>query len=316
MRTEKLPRSGSHRQYSRVFLDGGGTIIRVENDDVAENQCFVSFAEHFSAKGLNVPEILEVSEDWKSYTQTDLGEISLYDKLAAGRQSHYSAEDVECLEKTMRLLPKVQVVGARGLDWEKCLPPKQFDERSVMYDLNYFKYLFLRVHNVNFDEDALQDDMENLTRDLLKCSRKYEGFMYRDFQARNVMWYKDEPYLIDFQGGRRGPLHYDVASFVMQASAHYPEDLKARLVGVYLDELQKYVKVDEAEFRSQLKLFYLFRTLQVLGAYGLRGKVEGKKYFLDSIPAALENLKKLSDDGVLEAYPELKGLTQNPQKSC
>ena len=316
MRTESLPNSGSNRHYSRVFLDDGRTLIKVESDDVAENRTFVYLARHFASKGLPVPEIFEMDEDGKTYTQSDLGTVSLYDRLAEGRKSHYSEEDARLLEKTMRLLPHVQVEGARDLDWQKCLSPQCFDERSVLYDLNYFKYLFLKVSDVKFDENALQDDMEKMTHDLLDCAKKYEGFLYRDFQARNVMLVDGNPYLIDFQGGRRGPLHYDVASFVMQASSHYPEDLKSRLVDAYLDELQKITDVDVAEFKSQLQLFYLFRTFQVLGAYGLRGKVEGKPYFLNSIPAALQNLQYLSSQGALDRYPELlriqESLTHNP----
>jgi hypothetical protein len=196
----------------------------------------------------------------------------------------------------MAALPKIQVEGARGLDWSVCYPQPSFDARMVDFDLNYFKYDFLKLSGLEFNEVRLQDDFDRLRKDLL--SEYSDTFMYRDFNARNVMLVDGEPWFIDFQGGRRGPVYYDVASFLWQARARYPESLREELLQTYLEALRAYGPVDETHFRSRLRLFILFRMLQVLGCYGYRGLWEGKKPFIDSIPPALEivrNLLPLSD---------------------
>ena len=111
-----------------------------------------------------------------------------------------------------------------------------------------------------------------------------------------------EPYFIDFQGGRRGPTQYDVASFLWQAKANFSPDLREKMIDAYLDEIRKIQpKLAEHEWRAALPHFVLFRTLQVLGAYGYRGYFERKPHFLESIPLAIKNLKEL-----FEVNAELK----------
>ena len=193
--------------------------------------------------------------------------------------------------RTTGLLPKIQFEGASGLDFSVCYPQPSFDRRMVMFDLNYFKYCFLKPSGIEFNEIDLQDDFERFADELLKDEG--ETFLYRDFNARNVMIKDGEPYFIDFQGGRRGPIYYDVASFIWQARARYPQWLKEKMLGSYLDSLASYVEVDRDAFKERLKMFRLFRTLQVLGAYGFRGLVEQKAQFVVSIPQALADLKDL-----------------------
>jgi hypothetical protein len=194
------------------------------------------------------------------------------------------------------------VLGAQGFDFSVCYPQPEFNERSILWDLNYFKYCFLKSTGLDFQENLLEDDFARLSEVLLRSHSN--TFMYRDFQSRNVMIKDDEPYFIDFQGGRKGPLYYDVASFLWQAKAQYSAELKEELLQVYLDALQKLMPVDEANFRLQLKHFVLFRTLQVLGAYGYRGYFEKKPHFLQSIPFALENLRVILRNEFTE-YPYL-----------
>ena len=214
----------------------------------------------------------------------------------------YSADERRLLAGAMAALPEIQMLGAESLDFGTVCPVPEFDRRSIMFDLNYFKYCFLKVTGMHFDEMLLEDDFETLADDLLSVGCK--GFMYRDFQARNVMLSGGLPYFIDFQGGRRGPVHYDVASFVWQAKACYPPALKEELISVYLDSLRRYCPVDGAGFRDELKLFVLLRTLQVLGAYGLRGYFERKRHFLESIPYAVANVRELPRES-MSAYPYL-----------
>ncbi|MBO6029095.1 MAG: phosphotransferase [Bacteroidales bacterium] len=300
-----LTGSASHRRYYRLTGADGRTLIGVEGTDADENRAFLTIDRHFAAKGIKVPKVVAV--DGLCYLQEDLGTTVLYDALAVGRSSgNYGPDEVALLRKTLAALPKIQVEGARGLDFSVCYPQPSFDARMVDFDLNYFKYDFLKLVGVEFNEVFLQDDFDRLKADLL--AEPSDTFLYRDFNARNVMLVDGEPYFIDFQGGRRGPVYYDVASFLWQARAKYPEALREELLQVYLDALKAYLPVDEAHFRERLRLFILFRMLQVLGCYGYRGLWEGNKAFSDSIPPALETVKSLLP---MENYPYLSEVLTN-----
>ena len=294
-----LTGSASHRRYYRLTGPDGQTLIGVEGTDADENRAFLTIDRHFASKGINVPKV--VAEDGLCYLQEDLGSTVLYDALASGRASgNYSPDEVALLRKTLAALPKIQVEGARGLDFSVCYPQPSFDARMVDFDLNYFKYDFLKLSGLEFNEVFLQDDFDRLRADLL--AEPSDTFLYRDFNARNVMLVDGEPYFIDFQGGRKGPVYYDVASFLWQARARYPEALREELLQTYLEALRAYGPVDEAHFRERLRLFILFRMLQVLGCYGYRGLWERNQAFIVSIPPALEIVKSLLP---LKDYPYL-----------
>lgn len=305
---EKLPGAGSNRTYYRLTAQDGTTVIGVVGTSREENEAFVYLAGHFTRCRLSVPRVLAVSSDGLCYLQTDLGDRSLYASLSKGRDNggNYTEKEKELLRRTVAELPKIQILGAEGLDFGRCYPQSDMDMTNVFFDLNYFKYCFLKATGLDFHEMKLETDFRAMAEDLLSGGR--DAFLYRDFQARNVMLDEDgRPYFIDFQGGRRGPVEYDVASFLWQASAHYSSELRQELVGVYLDSLRQYAEVDEARFRERLSRFVLFRTLQVLGAYGFRGYFEGKQYFLDSILPAIRNLRELLAEGACP-YPYLHTL--------
>ena len=301
----ELPASGSNRRYFR--LKGGNiSLIGAIGTNLQENHSFIYLAKHFREKGLRVPAVLAVSEDGSAYIQEDLGDQVLFGMVAQGRESGlYGSMETDLLRRTIEQLPRLQFLGAKGLDWKNCYPQEAFDARMVDFDLNYFKYCFLKATGLEFNEIQLQEDFEKFKADLLQ--EDDNTFLYRDFQARNVMIKDGEPWFIDFQGGRRGPIYYDVASFIWQARSRFPEDLKQDLIRTYLRALQQFKQVDEQEFRKRLRLFVLFRTLQVLGAYGFRGYFEKKPHFLASVPFALSNLRKLLETP-FEDYPYLNEL--------
>ena len=301
----ELPASGSNRRYFR--LKGGNiSLIGAIGTNLQENHSFIYLARHFREKGLRVPAVLAVSEYGQAYIQEDLGDQVLFGMVAQGRESgFYSSVETDLLRRTIEQLPRLQFVGAQGLEWKNCYPQEAFDARMVDFDLNYFKYCFLKATGLEFNEIELQEDFEKLKEDLLK--EDDNTFLYRDFQARNVMIKDGDPWFIDFQGGRRGPIYYDVASFIWQARSRFPEDLKQDLIRTYLRALQQFKQVNEDEFRSRLRLFVLFRTLQVLGAYGFRGYFEKKPHFLASVPYALSNLRKLLETP-FEDYPYLNSI--------
>ncbi len=297
---ERLAGAGSNRVYYRLTSGVGRTVIGCVGTSCEENDAFVYLSRHFSGKKLPVPDVLAVSNDHLRYLQSDLGTQSLYDAIRVGRDAggHYNAEEQHLLHKTIRELPRLQFVGHQGLDYTHCYPQAQFDEEGIFFDLNYFKYCFLKVTGVEFHEVQLEADFHRLARDLL--SDASETFLYRDFQARNVMIVptSGSPAFIDFQGGRRGPYYYDLASFLWQASARYPGELRRELINEYYVVAQTYTTLpDRQYFNQRLQLFVFFRTLQVLGAYGFRGYFERKRHFIDSISPALQNLKTLLSDG-------------------
>ncbi len=304
---QELPSSGSNRRYFR--LEGGTvSLIGAIGTSVEENRAFIALSRHFKSKGIRVPAVLSVSEDEGAYIQEDLGDEILFNLVSHGRDSGlYSSYEKELLKKAVRALPKIQFEGGEGLDWKLCYPQEEFDGRMVDFDLNYFKYCFLKATGLEFNEVRLQDDFEKFKNNLLEENEN--TFLYRDFQARNVMIKDGEPWFIDFQGGRRGPIYYDVASFIWQARSRFPEDLRQELIRTYLHALQSYRKVDEEEFYGKLRLFVLFRTLQVLGAYGFRGYFEKKPHFLASVPYALSNLRSLLQTPFTD-YPYLNSLLQ------
>ena len=294
--------SASNRMYFRLTGEGG-PCVGVVGTDARENEAFLAIASHFRTRGINVPEVYAVSDDRMAYIQEDLGSVVLFDLLARARKSGQGMEEVnELLCKTMAMLPKIQFEGAVGLDFSVCYPQPSFDRRMVMFDLNYFKYCFLKPSGLEFDEVALQDDFERLADDLLQHDT--DTFLYRDFNARNIIVRDGEPYFVDFQGGRRGPVFYDVASFAWQARAKFTASQKEAMLSSYLSAYAAYSSMDEGVFRVALRLFVLFRLLQVLGACGFRGWVEHKANFVTSIPAAIAELKAWLDVPS-ESYPYL-----------
>ena len=286
----------------------GVSCIGVIGTDRKENEAFVSLADHFRSKGICVPQVYAAGDDYMTYIQEDLGGEILYDSYVKARKSGEGMERIEeILVRTMSMLPKLQIEGAEDLDFNVCHPQRRFTERSAMFDLNYFKYCFLKPVGLEFHEMLLQDDFERFASDLAGCGLSADGdekpsFLYRDFQSRNVMLKDGEPYFIDFQGGRCGPVYYDVASFVYHARAGYDEGLRGRMLDAYLDSLSSYVSIDRADFVEKLRMFRLFRSLQVLGAYGFRGWVEKKANFVVSIPDAVKTLAELLEKP-FERYP-------------
>ena len=312
MQTERLAGAGSNREYYRMTDGEGQSVIGCIGTSRDENHAFVCLTRHFTRRQLPVPQILAVSNDELRYLQTDLGDQSLFDALRVGREAggRYTQQERALLVKTIRELPNIQMRGARGLDWSCCYPQPEFDQDSVLFDLNYFKYCFLKATGLDFHELKLEANFRMLAKDL--TAETCDAFLYRDFQARNVMLVDGEPRFIDYQGGRKGPFYYDLASFLWQASAKYPDKLRRDLIGEYYDSLKNYTEVpSERHFKARLDLFVLFRTLQVLGAYGFRGYFERKRHFIDSIPPAMDNMRNLLKNSTVDAYPYLKEVLSN-----
>lgn len=293
-----LTAHGSARRYFRIVgSKDGKSYVAAFSEDTGENRKFIALSKLFRAHGINCPEVFLVSPDRKIYIQQDLGDTSLYSVL-------HSEREEELVRKSLDQLAKIHALPHSALEETECGPG--LTGRQIMWDLNYFKYEFLKPAGIIFSEELLEDDFERLRGDIRSIPDKFKGFMYRDFQSRNVMVTGDETFLIDFQGGGPGPLLYDVVSFLWQARAGFNEEFRSKMLDHYVERLSALKQEDMSDILKSLGVMRLFRGLQVLGAYGLRGLVEHKAPFVESIPAAIRNLKNLIDEGAADRYPELK----------
>ena len=288
-----LAQSGSDRKYFRI-KGKGKTAIGVFNPDGKENQAFISFTKHFLKKRLNVPKLYAQQLKENVYLIEDLGDTTLFSLIEKEKASDSLSEKLLSYYKdSLSHLIRFQIDGGKGLDYSVCYPREKFDKQSILWDLNYFKYYFLRLINISFDEQKLESDFNSFSKFLLQADTKY--FMYRDFQSRNILVHNDELYFVDYQGGRKGALQYDVASLLFQAKVNLSHEIREKLLAHYLVQLSKRIKVSPKEFKKYYYGYVLIRLLQTLGAYGFRGYYENKSHFLLSIPFALKNLQWLQD---------------------
>jgi aminoglycoside/choline kinase family phosphotransferase len=303
-----LAADGSTRQYFRLAWGDAQTAVGAIGPDREENRAFLSFAKAFRDIGLPVPEIYAEDREAGVWLEEDLGDTTLFKALSAARvecgEDEFPADIEHLYRRVLAILPRFQVLGHRVIDYRLAYPRQAFDKQSIRWDLNYFKYHFLKLAHVPFNEQRLEDDFSRLTDHLLEADADY--FLYRDFQSRNIMIRAGEPWFLDFQGGRQGAPHYDVASLLYDAKANLPPVVRAALLERYLDALSEHVAVDRAEFRTRYVGFVLIRLMQAMGAYGYRGFFERKRRFLESVPNAARNLEQLLTAGLPIALPELE----------
>ena len=289
---ESIHLSGSNRQYYRLISDNK-TAIGAFNTDLKENEAFIGFTKHFQKNGVKVPKLYAQSLADGIYLQEDLGNTSLLQTLFAKRTGDEFPSEVKALYKTaVKDLAHLQIKGAEGLNYELCYPTQKFDARSMYWDCNYFKYYFLKAANISFNEEQLDEDFQRLIKYINRAKKGF--FVYRDFQARNIMLKNGTtPYYIDYQGGRQGALQYDLAALLYQAKAQIPHEVRAKLLQHYIKSAKEFIAIEEDKFIRYYYGFVLIRCIQVLGAYGFRGIYERKSHFLTSIPYALANIEWL-----------------------
>lgn len=301
----QLPQAGSDRIYYRLQSKQHAA-IGTYGKDTKENETFVHHTKHFQQKLIAVPQVYCISEDKTYYLQQDLGDIALYSII---KQQGISEEVVAYLKDVLQQLAYLQIRGAEHFDFKNCYPIQEFNRSSMFWDLNSFKYYFARIARVHFSEVALNRDFHTLSDYLMQEPNQY--FMFRDCQSRNVMIYENKPYFIDYQGGRKGALQYDVASLLWQAGARIPFDLKDELFDFYVKKVASLITIDKDDFKERYYGFVLIRMLQVLGAYGFRGLIERRPHFIESILPALENVKWFLENITLKIkLPELTNVLQ------
>ncbi|HUF89846.1 MAG TPA: RNase adapter RapZ [Gemmatimonadota bacterium] len=298
---------GSQRTYHRLFARDGSTSIGAFGPDPDENRAFLSFSRAFRGIGLPVPEIHATDEAAGVWIEEDLGETTLFsvlDEARARADGAFPESVLPVYRRVLELLPRFQVDGDAAVDYAVAHPRAAFDRQSILWDLNYFKYHFLKLARIPFHEARLERDFDALAALLLEAPA--EHFLYRDFQSRNVMVRDGAPWFIDYQGGRRGALQYDVASLLYDAKADLPETVRDTLLAHYLDALGERIAIDREAFRRQYRGFVLIRIVQAMGAYGYRGFFERKPRFLQSVPYAAANIRRLIDEGLPVELPELE----------
>jgi aminoglycoside/choline kinase family phosphotransferase len=312
VRSAPLAADGSQRSMARLLGPRGERAIAVHGPDPEENRAFLSFSRSFRGIGLPVPEVHGEDEASGVYLVEDLGDLTLFRALTEARAAApgpFPDAILAAYRRVLETLPRFQVDGGRAVDWSVAHPRGAFDRPSMLWDLDYFKYHFLKLAHVRFNEDRLERDFERLVAFLLEADATH--FLYRDFQSRNVMLVDGEPWFLDYQGGRRGALAYDVASLLYDAKAAIPEPVREALLDHYLAALAERVPVDREAFRTHYRGFVVIRILQAMGAYGYRGFYERKAHFLKSVPHAVANLERLLAAGLLPIdVPELRAVLE------
>lgn len=299
--------SGSARKYYRIFTENR-TLIGTYSENTEENEAFLAFSRHFHNLGLNVPEVFAVNGEKTCYLQSDFGDDNLFAHVQRSLMAGGFGENViQLYKQALKHLVKLQVLGHKGLDYSKAYPTERFDRQAILDDLNYFKYYFVKPHEeIDFNETRLGKDFEAFADFVSQAPSDF--FMYRDFQSRNIMVKDNELYFIDFQGGRKGPLNYDVVSLLYQVKAQIPQAVRDELINYYKVELSQFIDPETVKFDLYQPYFVYLRLLQVLGAYGFRGLIQKKSHFIESIPYALKELKTWNEKNPLNDYPELQNV--------
>jgi aminoglycoside/choline kinase family phosphotransferase len=305
----ELPLSGSNRKYFRIS-DGKKTVIATYNSDFVENEAFFYLVDRLGKSGVNVPQLYISDETKGIYLQEDLGDLSLYDYAITNSIS--DGKLFEVYKKVIDQMPLIQYESAQGMDFSKCFPREAFDRQSIQWDLNYFKYCFLKLVQLPFHEQKLEDEFQKLIELLLEAPSDF--FLFRDFQSRNIMLKNEKVFFIDFQGGRRGALQYDLASLIYEAKTNLNASFRERILNYYIEVYSKYDFFDKEVFLKYYPAYALIRILQAFGAYGYRGLFEKKAFFVQSISSGLKNILELSNQTTIsERFPYLCELVKEMQ---
>lgn len=299
-----LPHSGSDRHYYRI-LGRNSSAIAAYNPHQKENRVFFEMTRFFLSERIAVPKIYQKNDSETLYLLEDLGDTTLFSVIASKIESPENLPEIRTyLKQAIRELARIQVVAGRKMDFSICHPYSTFDASSVLFDLEYFRNHFLERQAFSYNKLRLKKDFQYLTNFIGEVENQY--FMYRDFQSRNIMVNDGKLYFIDYQGGRKGPLQYDLASLLFQARARLPQHLREEMLNYYIQIVRMLTPIDIEEFLNYYYAITLIRVLQTLGAYGLRGLSQGREHFIQSIPYALKNLHVISEKNkILEHLPEL-----------
>lgn len=295
-----LAQSGSAR-VNFLAQNQTGKYIITYNENIAENESFLYFSELFSELNLNTPKIFSISDDRKIYIQEFLGEKTFSEIIAEEGLS----ENVQTLVKqTLKQLFELQEKTNGKIDFQKTFEYESYDELPVMHDLYYFKNFVADVLELEYHKSSLLKEFKEIINLIENLEPK--GIMIRDFQARNIMVNNENKVsFIDYQSAMKGPLMYDVISFLFQAKANFPENFKNEMLEFYIQQFED--KEAQSQLKNSVKPIQMMRFLQVLGAYGFRGLIQRKQHFIASLDKGIQNITEFSESwDEMKNYPELK----------
>lgn len=291
LQIQPITGSGSQRKYYRL-TGKSNSFIGTVSCNIAENEAFFHVASVFLSNGVPVPELIRISNDRKAYLQSDLGSVSLLDLVERSwLQGSFHPSLLDFYREALDKLLHIQFVAGKKIKFAKCFPESGFSMMSIREDLNYFRYYFLKLHNIDFNESRLNKVFDKFARKISSLGNS--AFMYRDFQARNIMVHLGKLYFIDFQGGRKGPVLYDLASILYQGKARIPGNYRHALKEHYFNNAVSMGMGSQDEADEQYIMLVYLRLMQVLGAYGYRGLIQKKSHFIESIPYTLSEIDKL-----------------------
>ncbi len=305
----RCPQDGSDRTFYRIFFEQGSLIILVNEHPPAneagvnENDSFYYLAQHLRSKGIGVPEIYAFEKERGWYILEDLGTVHLQDEVR--RIAHHTEQLKELYQRVLEILPLIQVKGAEGFDPTRVHSVPYQRSFARAWESGYFFHSFLRGFlKLDIAHEYLNEEFDDLARHLPSAEGDY--FLYRDFQSKNIMLQAQQIRFLDFQGGRRGPLHYDLASLILDPYVELPETLSASLIDYYLTCLGSHLPVNKETFLSVYPFVAIHRAMQILGAFGNLSTVKKRAHFIQYIHAAIKNLQNLCNLAIFAPYKNLK----------
>jgi aminoglycoside/choline kinase family phosphotransferase len=293
---QSIPADGSKRAFWRISIPREEiSFISMENmpvDDLSrrENFAYHAIGEHLFKRGIPVPRIYRADFDHGWFIMEDMGKTSLQESCL-----HHS-DKKHLYERVVEILLRMQIHGAKGFDLRWTCQTERYD-RLVMrkYESDYFRDSFL-VNYLGLKKDwpELERPFNHLAE---TCTKAESGFfLHRDFQSRNIMVSGSKIGILDWQGGRIGPLAYDVASLLIDPYSDLSPHERDHIRAAYIRWLRESLPGCEESFQRYFPYLALQRNLQILGAFSFLAKARGKTYFEAYIPRALDSLVHLIRD--------------------
>ena len=309
-----LAGDGSQRRFYRLWYKNIPGIVAIEpgedqEEGMAEALAAWQIGLHLYENKIPVPEFLGFDPDSGLILSEDLGDQRLHEYVLQQKDS-----DMESVHATyrdvVRQLARMQVLGSKNFDPAWCWQTPRYDRQLMLErESGYFlQALCLNYLHLEPDLAAVQKEFKTLADHAAQAPGNF--FLHRDFQSRNIMLKEGRVRFIDFQGGRLGPLGYDLASLLIDPYVGLSYDLQERLINVYIDELHKFLSYDPDQFRQEYKNLSLQRNLQILGAFAFLSQQRGKPFFQPYIRPALLSLKYTLCTGRECPYPALLKLTE------
>ena len=294
-----LAQSGSARVNFLAITPTEKYIITY-NENIPENESFLYYSQVFSELNLNTPTILSISDDRKMYIQEFLGDKTLSEVIT---KQNVSPEVKSLVQQTLEKLFQLQMKTQGKIDFSKTFEYESYDELPIIHDLYYFKNFVADVLELEYNKSTLLKEFKKIAS--LVENLEPKGIMIRDFQARNIMVNeKNEVSFIDYQSAMKGPLMYDVISFLFQAKANFPEDFKNEMLDFYIQLFEN--QETQTQLKNSVKPIQMMRFLQVLGAYGFRGLIQRKQHFMASLEKGIQNITQFASCWEeMDHYPEL-----------